>query len=110
MPIPPVPLRFAAPSFIDYPGHDVGDQILKDTAKLLANNTRHTDCLARWGGEEFVLVCQDTDLYRAQMFAEILRKKLEEAEIHPDIKVTASFGVAALSNPDLDDLFTGPAK
>lgn len=86
-------------------GHDVGDQILKLTAKLLAENIRRSDFLARWGGEEFILVCPDTDLYQAQVLAELLRKKLEDAPLHPERQITASFGVSALSTPNLDDLF-----
>ncbi|TVZ37728.1 diguanylate cyclase (GGDEF)-like protein [Alteromonadaceae bacterium 2753L.S.0a.02] len=86
-------------------GHDVGDRILKESSALFANNIRRSDFLARWGGEEFILVCPDTDLYQAQVLAELLRKKLEDTELHSEQKITASFGVAALSKPSLDDLF-----
>ncbi|WP_185236532.1 GGDEF domain-containing protein [Teredinibacter franksiae] len=89
----------------DHYGHAVGDEVLIAIAALLRGNTRRSDCPARWGGEEFLLLCQDCDLYRAQMVAEILRRKLEDAEIHPDLKVTASFGVASMTKPDPDDLF-----
>lgn len=89
----------------DNHGHDVGDAILKGAAELFKTNVRHTDFLARWGGEEFILVCPDTDLGQAQVVAESLRKKLEEAEIYEELKVTASFGVATLTQPSLDHLF-----
>lgn len=86
-------------------GHDVGDAILKGVATRFRNNVRHTDFLARWGGEEFILVCPDTDLAQAQVVAESLRHKLESESVHEDIKVTASFGAASLSQPSLDHLF-----
>lgn len=86
-------------------GHDVGDVILKRAAELFSSNVRRSDFLARWGGEEFILVCPDTDLYQAQVLAELLRKKLEDAELHEERQITASFGVSALTKPNLDDLF-----
>lgn len=89
----------------DAHGHDVGDIILKGTAELFQENVRRSDFLARWGGEEFILVCPDTNLEQAHIVAELLRKKLEQAEMSDGIKVTASFGVSTLSQPDLDILF-----
>lgn len=86
-------------------GHDVGDEILKAVSGLFKVNVRQTDFLARWGGEEFILVCPGTDLGNAQVVAESLRKKLADASIHPEFPVTASFGVASLSEPNLDHLF-----
>lgn len=86
-------------------GHDTGDVILKSMARLFSDNVRRTDFLARWGGEEFILVCPDTTIEQAQIVAELLRKKLEASLLHEDIRVTASFGVSSLSQPDLDHLF-----
>lgn len=89
----------------DTHGHDVGDQILSSSAQLFRENVRRSDYLARWGGEEFVLVCPDTDLHQAHVVAELLRKKLDASPVYRDLKVTASFGVATLSQPNLDHLF-----
>lgn len=89
----------------DVYGHDVGDEILKAVAKLLSENVRKTDFLARWGGEEFILVCPGTNLEQAYSVAEHLRIKLEEANLHPQTPITASFGVAAMTQADLDHLF-----
>jgi len=86
-------------------GHDVGDNILKSVANLLKNNSRSSDFLARWGGEEFILVCPNTDLHEAQVVAEFLRKKLDASSLHDEAKITASFGVATIINSDLDGLF-----
>lgn len=89
----------------DVHGHDVGDEILKAAANLLSQSVRKTDFLARWGGEEFILVCPDTNLEQAHTVAESLRVKLAEATLHPKIPITASFGVATLTHADLDLLF-----
>lgn len=89
----------------DEHGHDVGDEILKGTAKLLSENVRKSDFLARWGGEEFILVCPNTNLEQAHSVAEHLRAKLADTQLHPKIPVTASFGVAAMTQADLDHLF-----
>lgn len=75
-------------------GHDVGDTTLKALAQLLAGNTRKSDVLARWGGEEFVLLMPDTNAEGADVLAEKLRKQIE-SELFPQVgRITASFGVA----------------
>lgn len=89
----------------DTHGHDVGDEILKGVANLIGDSVRKTDFLARWGGEEFILVCPGTNLEQAHSVAENLRAKLQDSKIHPKIPVTASFGVAAMTQADLDHLF-----
>ncbi len=86
-------------------GHDVGDTILQAAAERFKSNVRQSDYLARWGGEEFVLVCPDTTLSQAQHVAETLRSRLESEEVHPGIHITASFGVATLAQSNLDPLF-----
>lgn len=86
-------------------GHDIGDMILIATAKLLRDSIRKSDLLARWGGEEFMLVCPRTNIDEAHAVAEMLRKKLAETQLHSRIKITASFGVATMSQPNLDHMF-----
>lgn len=89
----------------DTHGHDIGDKVLVGTAELFASNVRRTDLLARWGGEEFIIVCPNTDLAQASATAEILREKLEGTKLHEEIQITASFGVATMVSGDLDQLF-----
>lgn len=86
-------------------GHDVGDAILVAVSQLLKSSVRSSDLLARWGGEELILVCPGTDLAQAEAMAESLRKKLAGEEVHAGIHVTASFGVATLTDGNLDELF-----
>lgn len=89
----------------DTHGHDVGDKILKEAARLMSNRVRRTDALARWGGEEFVLVCPDTTLEQALRVAENLRAELEQSLNYEGASITASFGVASMTEPNLDSLF-----
>ncbi|MEY4590876.1 MAG: hypothetical protein RL497_2952 [Pseudomonadota bacterium] len=91
-------------------GHAMGDEILKAIADLLKSSIRKTDFLARWGGEEFVLLCGQTNLAEAILAAESLRKKLCATAIVKDLIVTASFGVASLDGSDLDQLFKSADK
>lgn len=88
-------------------GHDQGDLVLKEISTILSQNIRQSDTVARWGGEEFIIVCPHTDIDGASDLAELLRTKIEK---HPFTRIghmTASFGVAQYnqgSNPKI--LFT----
>ena len=47
-------------------GHVVGDRVLSDVANILKNNCREKDIIGRWGGEEFLIICPDTDIQEAK--------------------------------------------
>lgn len=82
----------------DY-GHVIGDAVLKEFAHILSLNIRESDTLARWGGEEFVVLCPHTNLNGATVMAEALRSKIEAYNFDTIGHKTASFGVAQY-NPD----------
>jgi diguanylate cyclase (GGDEF)-like protein/PAS domain S-box-containing protein len=87
-------------------GHLVGDLVLKETARVLRNNVRQTDLVARFGGEEFVVLLPETELDGAMVVAEILRAAVAEHMVPvpgcPEgIRITATFGVAAMSREAL---------
>lgn len=86
-------------------GHDAGDEVLKSVANVLTNSIRETDFLARWGGEEFVLLFPNTTQLGALAAAEILRQKIALTPTPWGSPITASFGVATLVSSDLDTLF-----
>ncbi|HEY3368749.1 MAG TPA: diguanylate cyclase [Symbiobacteriaceae bacterium] len=78
-------------------GHDAGDHVLKSIASILKSALREQDVLARWGGEEFLLLMPETGLKEAQIAAERLRGVVENAEILYDgnrIALTMTFGVS----------------
>lgn len=75
-------------------GHMVGDIVLKEFSTILKNTIRDLDILGRWGGEEFIIVCMQTDLEGATLLAEKLRKKIKHFNFDTVNNKTASFGVA----------------
>jgi diguanylate cyclase (GGDEF)-like protein len=82
----------------DRHGHDVGDAVLQAIAGVLQERLRKDDVIARWGGEEFILLLPNTDVDSAERVCEALRKAIAELSIHlpeEQLKVTATFGVTA---------------
>jgi diguanylate cyclase (GGDEF)-like protein len=80
-------------------GHQAGDEILKDMATLLKNQSRKMDYVCRYGGEEFAIILPYTDKKEAFLIAERLRENIEKhhfvrQEILPNKILTASLGVA----------------
>lgn len=86
-------------------GHLIGDMVLKQLAKIVAERIRRSDIVARWGGEEFVLLLPDTDLSEAINVAEMLRRVIYQTHFERVDSITCSFGVAKLEgDEDADDL------
>ena len=81
-------------------GHQKGDEVLRKLAELVSSGVRKTDFLVRWGGEEFVIVMENTTLEAACHKAEELRQRIEEAEFGLAWKLTCSFGVTMLHSGD----------
>lgn len=78
-------------------GHEVGNQVLKLTSRLIKQVTRQLDIQCRYGGEEFVVILPSTSLLLASQVAERLIKRIEECEIEVGskiLKVTASIGLS----------------
>lgn len=86
----------------DRRGHAAGDAVLSALGRLLHSTLRTCDIVARWGGEEFVLLLPSTSLDGGEQAAERLRERLAASVIKDSsgesIPVTASFGVAAYRN------------
>ncbi|BAF69808.1 sensor domain-containing diguanylate cyclase [Nitratiruptor sp. SB155-2] len=78
-------------NFNDRYGHDKGDEVLQEVAKTLSKFVRKDDFLARWGGEEFLIVLPNISLEDLKNRAEKMRQAIEN--ISKDIPVTCSFGV-----------------
>jgi len=82
--------------------HQVGDEALIVFAQVLKDSCRETDFVARFGGEEFVLLCSECDFSAAKEWAEAIRKRLQRTPI-PAIRnacITASFGVSTVMPGD----------
>ncbi|MGF1547333.1 MAG: HDOD domain-containing protein [Thiotrichales bacterium] len=84
--------------FNDEHGHQVGDYILKEACKLIAEQLREGDMISRYGGEEFALTLSHTGLDEALRLAEKVRKCIAQAVFEQGLEryhVTMSIGVAA---------------
>lgn len=81
-------------------GHQAGDQALIAVASILTKNTREVDIVGRWGGEEFIVICPQTDEAGILNLAEGLRQKVEAYDFPVAGKKTASFGVSTYCNGD----------
>jgi len=78
-------------------GHATGDVVIKELGAILRRVKRETDIVARFGGEEFCVLCEETDTEGAVLLAERIREELGATVFHSDIgelSVTASLGVA----------------
>ena len=83
----------------DQHGHMVGDSVLRFIAKLLQQASKGQDFVGRFGGEEFILLLPQTSAGNAYVFAEKLRKLLQDTNLklrntHDTLKFTASIGVS----------------
>lgn len=90
----------------DTHGHQVGDQVLRDTAVRLRTSLRDFDLVGRYGGEEFVAVLQNTPLEVARQIAERVRVRIGEYPfevVTPGLKVTISQGLALAHEGDSVD-------
>jgi diguanylate cyclase (GGDEF)-like protein len=81
----------------DAHGHQVGDDVLIKLSGFVAKRMRETDLLARWGGEEFVILLPLSDASMAEHFAEILCGAIATLPFDHGKAVTCSFGVAQLA-------------
>ncbi len=84
-------------SINDKYGHDIGDKVLIEFAKVLKTNIRITDYVARFGGEEFLIICTRTNAIECYKLCEKLRNKIHNIDIQ-GLKVSSSFGYVEYSS------------
>ncbi|MBL4583270.1 MAG: diguanylate cyclase [Pseudomonadales bacterium] len=81
-------------------GHQAGDEVIRETARVLMETARTTDICGSYGGEEFVAILIDTPVNNALIFAERMRSRIEALTVKYDdveIKYTISLGVSELN-------------
>jgi diguanylate cyclase (GGDEF)-like protein len=98
----------------DWYGHAEGDKVLLQVARLLRSSVRQEDLVARWGGEEFLLLLPDTDLRRGRILAEKIRAAILDHEFTcggEPCQVTMSIGLAAYDGTtEVDKCLAGADK
>lgn len=83
-------------------GHLVGDKVLVEIASILNSTLRDTDIIGRWGGEEFLVICRETDQNQAMLLAERLRSAVEHQTFSSNQQQTISIGISSFSSNDSD--------
>ena len=94
-------------------GHQIGDEVLKDIAKISLENIREQDISSRWGGEEFMILLPQTNKNGAEIVANKIRNSIENHSFtNNSLKVTASFGVTqfCVKNDDEDSFMSKADK
>lgn len=76
-------------------GHHAGDEVLKKFTEITGKSIRQNDLLVRWGGDEFIIVCE-TDIVGAESLAQKIRERFSESEK----RVTLSIGIAEAADAD----------
>ncbi|MBN2866198.1 MAG: diguanylate cyclase [Thiotrichales bacterium] len=90
-------------------GHIVGDEVLIKTVYWVQSAIRETDTFGRWGGEEFVLICPNTNLQEAIHIAEKIRAGISELTFSTNHKQTVSIGVARYHKKETAEQWTSYA-
>ena len=84
-------------------GHQTGDSVLAQIAGTLKRHVRESDIVARWGGEEFVIILPDMPKEHAAVLADSLRALIADSVYEKSITLTCSFGVTAYREGDTVD-------
>ncbi|GGB48469.1 GGDEF domain-containing protein [Shewanella inventionis] len=95
-------------------GHNAGDMVLTELSALFTEQVRQQDCVARWGGEEFLIILPQTTSEQAGVIAEKIRSSVENHTLQfldNKIQVTISIGISQLSQDQtIDELINNADK
>ncbi|WP_417325774.1 diguanylate cyclase [Halarcobacter sp.] len=90
-------------------GHNIGDEVLIEVANVFKSSIRKSDIVARFGGEEFIILLINAQLDEATNIAEKMRVKIEDTIINVEdneVDITASFGVATVNQENNETIET----
>ena len=89
--------------FNDKYGHKRGDEILCGISDILRRNLRVSDTLARWGGEEFIILLPNISISQAREKAEHIRNDIEKTSFSGALQLTCSFGITSYIDGESSD-------
>lgn len=78
-------------------GHDIGDEVIREVARVCSTSIRDCDLFGRMGGEEFAVLMPHADIEQARLVAERIRRRVEQISIHAGdlaVRTTVSIGIA----------------
>lgn len=81
-------------------GHDIGDMVLVKLANIIQENIRKIDVFARWGGEEFLILCPETSIQKVKLLAEKLRLAVQSTNFEKVDHTTISSGISTCGEND----------
>lgn len=98
----------------DQYGHNSGDAVLVELAKIFTEQVREQDCVSRWGGEEFLFILPQTSAINAAIIAEKIRLSVDEYPIkvqNDEINVTISIGISQFEDSsNIDEVINNADK
>jgi len=84
-------------------GHSAGDDVLKKLAEIFVYNVREDDLVARWGGEEFIIIVNYATVRVLEKLAKKLQTKIAESDFSPIPRLTVSFGLSVYIDGDTEE-------
>lgn len=87
----------------DKHGHAAGDNVLRNISTILVQNVRRNDLIVRWGGDEFLVIAENSDPSSARSIQDRINTQLEELSAIMNIKLSVSVGTA-MYPADADDI------
>ena len=79
-------------------GHLIGDKVLKEFAETLQKNTRKPDIVGRWGGEEFIIICPETNSEKCIFLGNKLLKLVQKEKYSKNLNITISIGITTTTS------------
>lgn len=88
----------------DMHGHTVGDEAIRVVGEVILESVRNGDCAGRYGGDEFAVVCAETDQADAEAIAQRIRGRIEALRLAelPELRLTSSIGIAQASSKHIN--------